>query len=60
MVRAAKPKEIVMPRSKPHKDQFSSDRSFPYVLICSTLGTVISLASVWLATAQTVAQAIVA
>lgn len=49
-----------MPRSKPHKDQFSSDRSFPYVLICSTLGTVISLASVWLATAQTVAQAIVA
>ena len=49
-----------MPRSKPHQDQFSSDRSVPYVLICSTLGTVISLASVWLATAQTVALAIVA
>ena len=26
--------------------------SFPYVLICSTFGTVISLASVWIATAQ--------
>jgi hypothetical protein len=29
-----------------------TDNSFPYVLICSTFGTVISLASVWIATAQ--------
>jgi hypothetical protein len=26
--------------------------NFPYVLICSTFGTVVSLASVWIATAQ--------
>lgn len=49
-----------MARSKFHKDQFSSDRSFPYVLLCSTLGTIVSLASVWLATAQSVAQAMLA
>ncbi len=30
---------------------YTSDLSFPYVLICSTLGTVVSLASVWLSTA---------
>jgi hypothetical protein len=30
----------------------SNDKSFPYVLICSTFGTIVSLASVWLATAQ--------
>ena len=42
-----------MARPKSHKDQFSSDRSFPYVLICSTLGTVVSLASVWLVTVAT-------
>ena len=29
-----------------------TDNSFPYVLICSTFGTIVSLASVWLATAQ--------
>ncbi len=29
----------------------NQDRSFPYVLVCSTLATVVSLASVWLATA---------
>jgi len=29
----------------------NQDRSFPYVLVCSTFGTVVSLASVWLATA---------
>jgi hypothetical protein len=49
-----------MTRSKSHKDPFSSDRSFPYVLLCSTLGTVVSLASVWITTAQSVAQAMVA
>ena len=31
------------------------DNKFPYVLLCSTLGTVITLASVWLATYQTFA-----
>jgi len=30
---------------------YTSDRSFPYVLICSTLGTVVSLGSVWVSTA---------
>jgi hypothetical protein len=29
-----------------------TDHSFPYVLICSTFGTLVSLASVWIATAQ--------
>jgi hypothetical protein len=53
-------KEIAMTRPKSHKDSFSSDRSFPYVLLCSTLGTVVSLASVWIVTAQSVAQAMVA
>jgi hypothetical protein len=32
-----------------------TDNSFPYVLICSTFGTVVSLASVWIATAQSFA-----
>jgi hypothetical protein len=49
-----------MTRSKSHKDSFSSDRSFPYVLLCSLAGTVVSLASVWIVTAQSVAQAMVA
>jgi hypothetical protein len=31
------------------------DTSFPYVLICSTLGTIVSLASVWVATVQSLA-----
>jgi hypothetical protein len=26
------------------------DRSFPYVLVCSTLGTIVSLAAVWIVT----------
>jgi hypothetical protein len=50
----------LMARSKSHKDRFSSDRSFPYVLVCSMLGSVISLASVWLVTAHSVTQAMVA
>ena len=29
----------------------NQDRSFPYVLVCSLCGTIVSLASVWLATA---------
>lgn len=49
-----------MTRSKSHKDQFSSDRSYPYVLLCSLAGTVVSLASVWIVTAHTFAQAMVA
>lgn len=27
----------------------TTDNSFPYVLVCSTFGTIISLASVWIA-----------
>jgi hypothetical protein len=42
------------------KDPFSSDRSFPYVLLCGTLGALVSLASVWIVTAHSVAQAMVA
>ena len=49
-----------MTHCKSHKDLFSSDRSFPYVLVCSMLGTVVSLASVWIVTAHSVAQAMVA
>ena len=44
-----------MTRSKSHKDPFSSDRSFPYVLVCSMLGTVASLAAVWIMTAHSFA-----
>jgi hypothetical protein len=47
-------------RSKPHKDPFSSDCSFPYVLLCSTVGTVVSLAFVWIMTIHSVAQTMVA
>jgi hypothetical protein len=46
--------------NKSHKDEFSSDRSFPYVLLCSMLGTVVSLASVWMITAHSFTQAMVA
>ena len=31
-----------------------TDNSFPYVLICSTFGTILSLASVWIATVQSI------
>jgi hypothetical protein len=53
-------REVAMTRSKSHKDTFSSDHSFPYVLLCSTLGTVVSLASVWIMTAHSYAPAMVA
>jgi hypothetical protein len=36
------------------------DTKFPYVLICSTFGAIVSLASVWLATALTYAPVVVA
>jgi hypothetical protein len=52
--------EIVMDRSKSHQDPFSSDQSFPYVLLCSMVGTIVSLAFVWIIAAQSVAQAMVA
>jgi len=52
-------KEIAVTRSKSHKDPFSSDRSFPYVLVCSIFGTVVSLAFVWIVTVP-IAQAMVA
>jgi hypothetical protein len=39
---------------------FSSDHPFPYVLVCSTFGTIVSLAVVWIVTAHSVAQAMVA
>jgi hypothetical protein len=38
----------------------NQDRSLPYVLVCSTLSTVVSLASVWLATAISYAPGMVA
>jgi hypothetical protein len=37
-----------------------TDNSFPYVLICSTFATVVSLASVWIATAQSFAPTLIA
>lgn len=32
-----------------------TDNSYPYVLVCSTFGTIVSLASVWIATVQSFA-----
>jgi hypothetical protein len=60
MVLSANFQEIAMTRSNSHKDPFSADRSFPYVLVCSMLGSIVSLASVWLVTAHSVAQAMIA
>jgi len=37
-----------------------TDVSFPYVLICSIFGTVVSLASVWITTAVAYAPGVVA
>ena len=37
-----------------------TDNSFPYVLIYSTFATVVSLASVWIVTVQSLALALVA
>ena len=37
-----------------------TDTSFPYVLICSMFGSVVSLASVWIVTVQSFAPALVA
>jgi hypothetical protein len=58
---ASELKEIAMTRSKTRKvPQFSSDHPFPHVLVCGTFGTIISLAAVWIVTAHSVAQAMVA
>ena len=38
----------------------TTDNSFPYVLVCSTLGTVLSLASTWLVTAVSFSPMVVA
>jgi len=37
-----------------------TDNSFPYVLICSTFGTIVSLATAWIATAQSFAPVLAA
>mgnify|MGYP003562371116 CR=1 FL=1 len=37
-----------------------TDTAFPYVLVCSTFGAIVSLASVWLVTSLTYAPALVA
>ncbi len=37
-----------------------TDTSFPYVLVCSTFGAIVSLALVWLVTALTYTPAVVA
>jgi hypothetical protein len=37
---------------------YSADRTYPYVLVCSTFGTIISLAAVWLSAAASISPAI--
>ena len=50
-----------MTRSTSHKvPQLSADHAFPYVLLCSTIGTLVSLASVWIMTAHSYAPVMVA
>ena len=44
----------------PYVRQFSAECSFPYVLVSSMLGTVVSLASVWIMTVHSFAPAMVA
>ena len=41
--------------TKDNVSPFCADRSFPYVLLCSTLGTIFSLASVCIMTAHSFA-----
>jgi hypothetical protein len=40
-----------------HQTKDTQDNSFPYVLVSSTLGTVIALAAVWISTAVSFAPA---
>ena len=50
-----------MTRSKSHElPQFSADCSFPHLLVRSMLGTVASLACVWLVTAHLAVHTMVA
>ena len=58
---------MILSRSRDGLEQRNSERifemtdnSFPYVLICSTFTTVVSLASVWIVTAQSFAPALIA
>lgn len=45
-----------MTRSKTSKvAPFCADQSFPYVLVCSTVGTIVSLAVAWLLAAHSLA-----
>jgi hypothetical protein len=37
----------------------TQDNSFPYVLLCSTLGTMLSLAAVWIFTTHMPALAVI-
>ena len=49
-------KRVLSGASREELDMTSStDNSFPYVLICSTFGTIVSLAFVWIVTAQSFA-----
>lgn len=52
--------ELEMVLSGALEDIEMTDNSFPYVLICSTFTTIVSLASVWIFTAQSLAPALVA
>ena len=55
--------ELEMVLSGAHQEDFdmttTTDNSFPYALVCSTLATIISLAAVWIATAQSYAPMLV-
>ena len=49
-------KRVLSGASREELDMTSfTDNSFPYVLICSTFGAIVSLASVWIVTAQSFA-----
>lgn len=52
--------ELEMVLSSGLEDIDMTDNSFPYVLICSTFTTILSLASVWVFTAHSFAPALVA
>ena len=53
MISSSWPEDFAMTRN-------ITDTKFPYVLVCSTFGAIVSLASVWLVTALTSAPSIVA
>ena len=50
------PKTVLSGASREDLEMTSfTDNSFPYVLVCSMFGTIVSLASVWIATVQSFA-----